>query len=68
MSKGNPVITFRIDRFQEQRMRHAIDRRNFFTKEKPWGTADFIRCAIEDKLKHMERSRKAKKRKAATSA
>lgn len=63
MSKGNTIITFRLDPFHVQGINVVIERRNYFTKEAPWTFSDFIRKAIDEKLHHMQRSRKTKKRK-----
>lgn len=68
MSKGNKVVSFRVPPDLEERIEYAIYRRNKVTFNMPWTLADFVKQAIIEKLNHMARSRKTKKRKPGTAA
>jgi len=61
-SPGNQIVPVRFDATTLSSMRDAVEQRNFFTKKEPWNMSDFIRVAVREKLAHMERSRKGRKR------
>jgi len=63
MSKGNPIVPVRFDSAMLFQMRDAIAQRNERTSNEPWTMSDFIKAAVWEKLCHMERSRKGKRRK-----
>jgi hypothetical protein len=63
MSKGTPVQTVRISPGTLVLVQDAVARRNANTADEPWTVSDFIRQAVFDKLAHMERSRKRRKKK-----
>lgn len=58
MSKGTTKYVFRLDDCQKMFVDVTIARRNEFTRDEPWTLSDFIRIAIWEKLRKMERSRK----------
>lgn len=63
-SKGTPVYTLRIPNELAAEIETTINRRNIYTLNEPWHWSGFVLTAIREKLNHMERSRRAKKRKA----
>jgi len=68
MSKGNKVVSFRVPSDLEERIEFTIYRRNKVTRNAPWTLAEFVKAAIIEKLNHMARSRRSKKRKPGTPA
>lgn len=57
MSKGNRVITVRIEQELLDEIDAVISKRNLHSYEAAWCTSDFIRAALIEKLRKMERSR-----------
>lgn len=66
MSKGTPVVMFRMPKQMLADILAVLHRRNKNTQEEPWNRTDFIRCAIREKLAKMQRSRTRARRTAAT--
>lgn len=60
-SKGSKVLQVRVPRDLLNAIKMQIAQRNVFTKEEPWKVSDFIRAAMVEKLKKMERSRRKTK-------
>lgn len=58
MTKGNTKLIFRVSAELLAAMKDAIGRRNRRSREEPWDMSGFVRCAIRDKLSHMNRSRR----------
>lgn len=63
MTEGNPKLLVRVPPELLQEICEIIARRNQRTREEPWDVSKFIRCAIRDKLHHMQRSRRSHRRK-----
>lgn len=63
MSRGNTILTFRIDGGLQEDMELAIASRNEHSREAPWTTTDFIRLAIREKIDKGIRSRRARRNK-----
>jgi hypothetical protein len=61
-SRGTPRHTFRLDVACYVEVLSAIRRRNFWSRRAPWTESDFIREAIIEKLAHMNRSRRPRRR------
>lgn len=64
MSKGNQPYLVRIPPEQGREMNECITRRNIYTQFEPWNTQQFILTAIREKIAHMNRSRRPRRRKA----
>ena len=65
MSKGTCMRTFRLDEDMWRLIGDTVRNRNLVTRLDQWTISDFIREAINDKIAHMERSRKSRKRREA---
>lgn len=63
MSKGNKIVCLRIDSVMMQEIAACIRNRNAVTRESEWSRTDFILKAIKEKIHHMDRARKSRKRK-----
>lgn len=63
MSAGNPIVKVRIPRELVEEIELAIENRNARVRAEPWTFSEFLRVAIDDKLRHMERSRRPKAKK-----
>ena len=61
-SKGSQIVPVRFEAEQLSLMKRTIAQRNEVTQLEPWTMSDFIRTAVAEKLAHMERSRKGRKR------
>lgn len=59
-SKGSKVLQVRVPPDLLAAVELQIQQRNIFTREAPWNISDWIRCAMEEKLKKMERSRRSR--------
>lgn len=57
MSKGNPITLVRLDKQLIDEVDVTITRRNLHTRAEPWTVSGFIRAAIREKIRKMERSR-----------
>lgn len=64
MSKGTKVVTFRLDADRERRINLEIAFRLNHPTAEPFTFTSFILKAIDEKIAHMERSRKRKRKKA----
>lgn len=62
MSRGTPVVSFRLLPSLKAEIMETIKRRNYYTMEAPWTFSDFLEQAIREKLAKMERSRDSKSR------
>lgn len=62
-SKGNKVVPVRMDPELLSAALVTIQTRNIFTTEQPWTFSDFVRVALVEKMKKMERSRRPRSRK-----
>ena len=58
MSKGTKLFAVRIAPDMQARIDETIQRRNLWTRGEDWSFSDFIRVAIEEKIRKMERSRR----------
>jgi len=61
MSKGSPIITFRVPDDLLAEMDSAINSANWHSKIEPYRRASWIKAAIREKLAHIKRSKKRKK-------
>lgn len=66
MTAGNPKMVVRFSADTLEQIDEAIKRRNARTREEPWDRSAFVRCAVRDKLHHMQRSRRRKGRRSAS--
>lgn len=57
MSKGSPRIIFRLKEEDLEILDETIDRNNLTVKGEPWRRSSWVRAAIEERLRHQERSR-----------
>lgn len=57
MSKGSPITLVRLPTDLIAEIELTIARRNVHTRREPWDTSKFIRDAIREKIRKMERSR-----------
>lgn len=62
MSQGSPMFTFRLSDEMGVSVMNTIRHRNANTSDTPWTFSDFVRKAIQEKLDHMERSRRPRNR------
>jgi hypothetical protein len=62
MSAGNKIIPVRVSDVMDQEIHLAIQSRNSHSKGEVWTVSDFIRAAVEDKLLHLMRGRKKRRR------
>lgn len=60
MSRGSTILTFRINPELHQRMMQALASRNNQPLLEGWTVSDWIKAAIEDKLRHLGRAKKQK--------
>lgn len=58
MSKGTPHTALRLSAEVLDLADVTIRRRNLNSKRPPWSLTEFIRVAIQEKVKKMERSRR----------
>lgn len=63
MARGSPRIIVRVHREMLQAIQACIIKRNYHTKHQEWELSDFVRVAMKEKLAHMQRGRKCKRRK-----
>lgn len=63
MSAGNKIVPVRFDENKLIAIAVAIRQRNKASREQPWNTSEFIRAAVDDKLKHLKRGRASSKAK-----
>jgi len=61
-SKGSQIVPVRFEAELLSLMKRTIEQRNAVSPNEPWTMSDFIRAAVQEKLAHMERSRKRPKR------
>ncbi len=52
-----PIISLRLDEGRQLEIQIALERRATQPACEPWTVTDFIRAAIDEKLRHMHRSR-----------
>jgi hypothetical protein len=62
MSKGTKVYPVRLDPGLMEDVEITIERRNMMTREAPWTLSDFLRIAIREKIRKMERCRRPRSR------
>ena len=62
MSKGSRIVPVRVPDELLVRLSAAVERSARTRFDGPWSVSEFVRSAIEDKLQHMERSRRSRKR------
>ena len=62
-TKGNKRQTIRFPPNEERAMALTIKRRNVNSRNRPWDISAFVRAAVSEKIAHMERSRRPRKRK-----
>jgi hypothetical protein len=62
MSKGSPIITLRLPPALLTLVRSAIARSEHTRFEGPWDLSSFIVAAIREKLAHMERSNRPRRK------
>jgi len=60
MSKGRPIVPVRFGEGTLSSMKRIVEQRNARTRNEPWTMSDFIRVAVEEKIAHMERSRRGR--------
>lgn len=60
MSKGSPIIPLRLNEIHLREIDAAIKATNKRRSLAPYTRSSWIRAAIEDRLQHIQRSRKAK--------
>lgn len=58
MSAGTPLKALRIPPKLAKEIDVTINRRNFYTRRKPWNWTDFCLAAIAEKIAKMARSGK----------
>jgi hypothetical protein len=63
MSKGSPIIPIRINQIDLDRIEAAVRTTNRRRNLAPYTRSSWIMAAIQDKLDHMARSKKAKAKK-----
>lgn len=61
MSAGTPVRAIRLSATLMAEIEITIARRNLWSREEPWNLSEFVRIAVTEKMKHMERSRQKRK-------
>jgi hypothetical protein len=57
MSKGSPIVNLRIPSDRLSLLDAEIDKVNRTRRDAPYTRSSFILAAIDDKLKHLKRSR-----------
>lgn len=62
MSKGTPLIAVRIHPQLYAEMEATIERANLYRIEEAYDVSSFVRTAIREKIAHMKRSRRTRKR------
>lgn len=62
MSKGSVRWTVRVPAELLKLVQWQIAQRNAYSSREPWSESDWIRVAMEEKLKKMQRSRNKKKK------
>lgn len=61
MSRGRKQLIVRVSDEQLAKIEELIKSRNLYTREAEWTISDWVRTAIDDKIKHTERSRSKQK-------
>jgi hypothetical protein len=61
MSKGTPIFTLRLPANLVVEVHETIRRRNLWSRRAPWTWSDFVRVAITEKLRKMERCRRPRR-------
>ena len=61
MSKGSKVVAIRFPADEYDAMLGQLADSEKFRRGEPWTLSEFVRSAIREKLKKMERSRKSRK-------
>lgn len=61
MSKGNPKVVVRFRQEVLDRIEAAIQSANYNRKDEPYDVSAWIRKAVDDKLAHLERSKRKPK-------
>jgi len=67
VSKGTKTYAVRLPVDLVLQIGETVERRNLWTREEEWTLSDFIRIALEEKVRKMERSRTARNKKKALS-
>jgi hypothetical protein len=67
MSKGTPRVTLRVPEELRSALQEVIDRSELFRAAGAWDTTSLILQAVKDKLNHMERSRRSRRKSKLTS-
>jgi hypothetical protein len=63
MSKGSPIVPIRFaDAELLAQIDAAVDSSVINRKDEPWTRTSFILSAVREKLAHMERARKSRKK------
>lgn len=57
MSKGSPIITFRLVEDDLEILEETVERNNETRKQEPWTRSSWIRAAIVERLRHQERAK-----------
>lgn len=60
MSRGSPMISFRIAPLLYERVRRRVAKRNARTKQRPWSMTDYWLQCVEQDLGKNERSAKSR--------
>lgn len=60
MSKGSPIVTFRLKEDDLEILDETVERNNETRKEELWTRSSWLRAAIEERLRHQERAKNQK--------
>jgi hypothetical protein len=62
MSRGTPVVSFRLPPDLEQQLKEVMDRSETTRLAGPWTLSALIVSGIKEKLRHLEAGRRSRKR------
>lgn len=64
-SRGSPRVTIRLEPLLLHEIKLAMESANHSRREAPYTISDWIKACVIDRLKHLERAKKCRRKEAA---